>query len=81
MRNSKKKHLIGPNMKVNKHCFVCFRSLNGRTSVKVGEESLCETCNTDYWSWVMRGMALMAYRGASTRSNKHMADLSNYELF
>jgi len=70
-----KSHFIAPKMKVNNHCFVCCKSLKSINSVRVGEESLCETCHNDYWSWVMDGMAIMAYRGASTRSNKHLADI------
>lgn len=72
-----KKHIIAPKMQANTHCFVCFKKLKNINSVRVGEESLCETCHSDYWSWVMRGMALMPYRGASLRTNKHLADICN----
>src|SRR5574343_1477547 len=69
--SEKKCRFIAPNMKKNTHCFVCARSLKGMYSVRVGEESLCETCHTDYWSWVMRGMAVGVYRSVSSSLNIH----------
>ena len=59
----------------NRFCFICFRSLKDIHSVAVGDESMCEKCHSEYWDWVKQGKAIMAFRGASVRCNKHLADL------